>query len=125
MLHSKLPDIGTTIFTVMSRRARELGAINLGQGFPDYAIDPRLAQLVTQAMSEGYNQYALMEGVPGLREQISVKISVTHGIAFHPDTEITITLGATEALFCAIQAIVGPGDEAIVPTIPTIRRSAW
>ena len=114
MLHSKLPDIGTTIFTVMSRRARELGAINLGQGFPDYAIDPRLAQLVTQAMSEGYNQYALMEGVPGLREQISVKISVTHGIAFHPDTEITITLGATEALFCAIQAIVGPGDEAIV-----------
>jgi methionine aminotransferase len=114
MLHSKLPDIGTTIFTVMSRRARELGAINLGQGFPDYAIDPRLAQLVTQAMSEGYNQYALMEGVPGLREQIAVKINATHGLNFDPATEITITLGATEALFCAIQAIVGPGDEAIV-----------
>ena len=114
MLHSKLPDIGTTIFTVMSRRARELGAINLGQGFPDYAIDPRLAQLVAQAMSEGYNQYALMEGVPGLREQIAVKINATHGINFDPATEITITLGATEALFCAIQAIVGPGDEAIV-----------
>ncbi len=114
MLHSKLPDIGTTIFTVMSRRARELGAINLGQGFPDYAIDPRLAQLVAQAMSEGYNQYALMEGVPGLREQIAVKINATHGLNFDPATEITITLGATEALFCAIQAIVGPGDEAIV-----------
>jgi methionine aminotransferase len=114
MLHSKLPDIGTTIFTVMSRRARELGAINLGQGFPDYDIDPRLAQLVTQAMSEGYNQYALMEGVPGLREQIAVKINATHGLNCDPATEITITLGATEALFCAIQAIVGPGDEAIV-----------
>lgn len=114
MLHSKLPDIGTTIFTVMSRRARELGAINLGQGFPDYAIDPRITQLVSQAMGEGYNQYALMEGAAALREAISAKITACHVVSFDPASEITITLGATEALFCAIQAVVGAGDEAIV-----------
>lgn len=114
MLHSKLPDIGTTIFTVMSRRARELGAINLGQGFPDYDIDPRLTQLVEQAMRDGHNQYALMEGLPRLREQISARISTTRGIAVDADAEITITLGATEAIFCAIQATVAAGDEAIV-----------
>ena len=113
-LRSKLPDVGTTIFTLMSRRARELGAINLGQGFPDYAIDPRLSELVAQAMRDGYNQYALMEGAPDLRKQISAKLALTHDGTFDPDSEITITLGATEAIFCAIQAMVSAGDEAIV-----------
>lgn len=113
-LHSKLPDVGTTIFTVMSRRARELGAINLGQGFPDYDIDPRLTDLVAQAMRDGYNQYALMEGAPALRQQISAKLALTHTASFDAETAITITLGATEAIFCAVQAVVSAGDEAIV-----------
>jgi methionine aminotransferase len=111
---SKLPDIGTTIFTVMSRRARELGALNLGQGFPDYDIDPRITQLVTAAMAAGHNQYAPMEGSADLRTQIASKIAACYGIAADPDTEITITLGATEALYSAIQATVGPGDEVIL-----------
>lgn len=113
-LRSKLPDVGTTIFTVMSRRARELGAINLGQGFPDYDIDPRLTDLVAQAMRDGYNQYALMEGAPALRQQISAKLALTHTASFDAETAITITLGATEAIFCAVQAVVSAGDEAIV-----------
>jgi methionine transaminase len=111
---SKLPDIGTTIFTVMSRRARELGALNLGQGFPDYDIDPRIAQLVTAAMAAGYNQYAPMEGSMDLRAQIARKIEICYGVAMDPDTEITITLGATEALYSVIQAVVGPADEVIL-----------
>lgn len=113
-IRSKLPDVGTTIFTVISRRARELGAINLGQGFPDYDTDPRLSELVSQAMREGHNQYALMEGSLNLREQIAAKINATRGIACDLESEVTITLGATEAIFCAIQAMVGPDDEAIV-----------
>ncbi len=113
-LRSKLPDVGTTIFTVMSRRGRELGAINLGQGFPDYDIDPRLSELVAQAMRDGYNQYALMEGAPALRQQISAKLAATHGKHFDADSEITVTVGATEAIFCAVQAVVSAGDEAIV-----------
>lgn len=111
---SKLPDVGTTIFTVMSRRARELGALNLGQGFPDYDIDPRLTGLVAAAMSEGRNQYAPMEGVMELREQIAKKLQLTYGVEANPESEITITLGATEAIYCAVQALVGPGEEAIV-----------
>jgi methionine aminotransferase len=111
---SKLPDIGTTIFTVMSRRARELGALNLGQGFPDYDIDPRIAQMVTAAMTAGYNQYAPMEGSMDLRAQIARKIEICYGIAVDPEREITITLGATEALYSVIQAVVGPGDEVIL-----------
>ncbi len=110
---SKLPDVGTTIFTVMSRRARELGALNLGQGFPDYPIDGRLIELVTQAMAEGHNQYAPMEGVLELRQRISQKLSATYGLAVDPDSQITVTLGATEAIYSAIQSVVGPGDEAI------------
>lgn len=113
-LSSKLPDVGTTIFTVMSRRARELGALNLGQGFPDYEIDPRIAELVAAAMSEGRNQYAPMEGTIELREQIASKLHQSYGVTVNPESEITITLGATEALYCAIQAVVGAGDEAIV-----------
>src|SRR5262245_3180614 len=113
-LHSKLPDVGTTIFTVMSRRARELGALNLGQGFPDYDIDPRITELIAEAMGEGRNQYAPMEGVLELREQIAAKLHMSYGVSVNPETEITITVGGTEALYCAIQAIVGHGDEAIV-----------
>jgi len=110
---SKLPDVGTTIFTVMSRRARELGALNLGQGFPDYDIDPRLAELVAEAMRTGHNQYAPMEGVVALRERIAAKLAVSYGRRVDPESEITITLGATEAIYSAIQASVGPGEEAI------------
>jgi len=111
---SKLPDIGTTIFTVMSRRARELGALNLGQGFPDYDIDPRITQMVTAAMTAGYNQYAPMEGSMELRGQIARKIEICYGVAVDPEAEITITLGATEALYSVIQAVVGPADEVIL-----------
>jgi methionine transaminase len=113
MFRSKLPDVGTTIFTVMSRRARELGALNLGQGFPDYPIDPRLTELVTEAMAQGFNQYAPMEGVLDLRQRIAQKLSASHGLTTNPETEITVTLGATEAIYDAIQAVIGPGDEAI------------
>ena len=113
-LQSKLPDVGTTIFTVMSRRARELGALNLGQGFPDYDIDPRITELTAEAMAEGRNQYAAMEGVLELRQQIAAKLGMSYGVQVDPETEITITLGGTEALYCAVQAIVGHGDEAIV-----------
>ncbi|MGH8179588.1 MAG: methionine aminotransferase [Steroidobacteraceae bacterium] len=110
---SKLPDVGTTIFSVMSRRARELGALNLGQGFPDYDIDPRLAELTGEAMRQGHNQYAPMEGVPELREGIARKLTASYGGDFDPQSQITITLGATEAIFSAVQAVVGPGEEAI------------
>ena len=111
---SKLPDIGTTIFTIMSRRARELSALNLGQGFPDYDIDPRITQLVTAAMTAGHNQYAPMEGSADLRAQIARKIHNCYGVAADPETEITITLGATEALYSVIQATVGTADEVIM-----------
>jgi methionine aminotransferase len=112
-LHSKLPDVGTTIFAVMSRRARELGAINVGQGFPDYAINPRLADLLGEAAREGYNQYAPMEGSIELREEIARKLHRSYGIGVDPEAEVTVTLGATESLFSAIQAVVGPGDEVL------------
>jgi len=98
----------------MSRLATDLGAVNLGQGFPDYPIDPRLAELVHQAMLEGHNQYAPMIGVPLLREQIALKIERYYGVRPDPESQITITLGATEAIFSAIQALVGAGDEVIV-----------
>jgi methionine transaminase len=111
---SKLPDVGTTIFTVMSRRALEEGALNIGQGFPDYAIDPRLAQSLIDAVAQGRNQYAPMEGVPELREQIALKLRRSYAVAIDPQAEITVTCGATEALFDAVQAVIGPGDEAIV-----------
>lgn len=113
MLRSKLPDVGTTIFTVMSRRARELGALNLGQGFPDYDIDPRLAELTGEAMRQGHNQYAPMEGVPELRERIARKLAASYGGDFDPRSQITVTLGATEAIYSAVQAVVGAGEEAI------------
>jgi methionine aminotransferase len=111
---SKLPDVGTTIFTIISRRAEELGAVNLGQGFPDYPIDPLLTDLVGEAMRSGHNQYAPMAGVPALLEQIAVHLQRRHGIAVDPQREITVTLGATEGIFSAIAALVGPGDEVLV-----------
>ncbi len=110
---SKLPDVGTTIFTIVSRRARELGALNLGQGFPDYDIDPRLAEWVGRAMRDGHNQYAPMEGLMELREAIARKLARVYGLKVDPHSEITVTLGATEAIYCGIQALVGPGDEVI------------
>jgi methionine transaminase len=111
---SKLPDVGTTIFTVISRRAEELGAVNLGQGFPDYPIDPLLTELVGDAMRAGLNQYAPMAGVPALLEQIASNLQRRHGVAVDSGTQITITLGATEGIFSAIAALVGPGDEVLV-----------
>src|SRR2546429_2971364 len=97
----------------MSRRARELDALNLGQGFPDYDIDPRLTELVAAAMSAGHNQYAPMEGLPALRERIAAKLLAVYGLSVDAESEITITLGATEAIFSAGQAVIGAGDEAI------------
>ncbi|MGO9513129.1 MAG: methionine aminotransferase [Steroidobacteraceae bacterium] len=111
---SKLPDVGTTIFTVISRRALEEGALNIGQGFPDYPVDPRLAESLVDAVAEGHNQYAPMEGVIALREQIALKLKTSYAIEFDPRAEITVTCGATEALYDSIQAVVGPGDEAVI-----------
>ena len=112
-LRSKLPDVGTTIFTVMSRRARELKALNLGQGFPDYDIDPRLTELVAAAMTQGHNQYAPMEGLGPLRERIAAKLAMSYGLTVDAESQITVTVGATEAIYSAVQAVVGVGDEAI------------
>ena len=112
-MRSKLEDVGTTIFTVMSRRARELDALNLGQGFPDYEIDPRLTELVAAAMKAGHNQYAPMEGLPALRQRIAAKLSASYGLQVDPETEVTVTLGATEAIYSAVQALIGAGDEAL------------
>ena len=112
-MRSKLEDVGTTNFTVMSRRARELDALNLGQGFPDYDIDPRLTELVAAAMKAGHNQYAPMEGLPALRQRIAAKLSASYGLQVDPETQVTVTLGATEAIYSAVQALIGAGDEAL------------
>jgi methionine aminotransferase len=111
---SKLPDVGTTIFTVISRRAEELGAVNLGQGFPDYPVDPRLIELVTAAMQSGFNQYAPMAGLPALQQCIAADVQRRYARKVDASTEITITVGATEAIFSALLALVGQGDEVIV-----------
>lgn len=113
-LTSKLPNVGTTIFTVMSALAREHGAINLAQGFPDFESSEKLTQLVCEYMQKGYNQYAPMPGVPALRERIAEKISNMYGISVHPEEEITVTAGATQALFSTIATFVRPGDEVII-----------
>jgi methionine aminotransferase len=109
-----LPDVGTTIFTVMSRRASELGAVNVGQGFPDYTIDPGLAECVTEAVAAGFNQYAPMEGSLPLRAAIVAKIRAAGGRRVDPETELTVTCGGTESIYSAIQAVIAAGDEAIV-----------
>ncbi len=113
-LQSKLPQVGTTIFTVMSALAAEHKAVNLGQGFPDFDCDPQLVEAVSQAMQQGKNQYPPMPGVPVLREAVADKIAALYQHAYNPDSEITITAGATQAILTIILAFVHPGDEVIV-----------
>jgi methionine transaminase len=113
-LRTKLPAVGTTIFTVMSALAAEKGAVNLGQGFPDFDCDPKLVQAVTDAMTRGLNQYPPMTGVPALREAVAVKLEAMYGRKYDPAAEITITAGATQAIITAVLAVVRPGDEVIV-----------
>jgi methionine transaminase len=111
---SRLPNVGTTIFTVMSALAAQKGAVNLGQGFPDFACDPRIVDAVTVAMREGHNQYPPMAGVAPLRQAIAAKIDRLYGRQYDADREITVTAGATQALLTAILCSVHPGDEVIV-----------
>jgi methionine aminotransferase len=114
MRPSKLPHIGTTIFTVVSERARELGAVNLAQGFPDFDAPGKLKDLVAYHVAAGHNQYAPMMGLPALREQIALKLGASYGRAPDAEGEITITLGATEGIFSAVLALVHQGDEVIL-----------
>ena len=113
-VQSKLPHVGTTIFTVMSKLAQECGAINLSQGFPDFPIDERLSALVNAAMGAGHNQYAPMPGLSSLRNAIADKVQRLYGYAYDPEGEVTITAGATQAIFTALAAVVHPGDEVII-----------
>jgi methionine aminotransferase len=113
-LNSKHPNMGTTIFSVMSALAAEAGAVNLGQGFPDFECDPLLVQQVTQAMQEGLNQYPPMPGALPLREAVSTKIENLYGRHYNPQTEITVTAGATQAILTILLAVVHPGDEVVV-----------
>jgi methionine aminotransferase len=113
-IHSKLPDLGLTIFSVMSALAQEKNAVNLGQGFPDFGCDPALIEAVSVAMQTGHNQYPPMTGVPVLREQIAAKIARLYGHRYDAHREITITAGATQALLTILLAAVGKGDEVIV-----------
>jgi methionine aminotransferase len=113
-LTSKLPTVGTTIFTVMSKLAADLGAINLSQGFPDFDCDPALVDAVATHMRDGRNQYAPMQGVLALRQAIAVKFNELYCAAYDPETEVTVTSGGTEAIFDAVAAVVHPGDEVIV-----------
>ncbi|MCC6724850.1 MAG: aminotransferase class I/II-fold pyridoxal phosphate-dependent enzyme [Saprospiraceae bacterium] len=114
LLSSKLPGVGTSIFTVMSAMAAEHGAINLAQGFPDFDCSDRLKGLVEKYMQQGYNQYAPMPGVPALRRVLAEKIKSLYGLTVDPDTEITITSGATQAIYTAISAFIRPDDEVIL-----------
>ncbi|EPJ80844.1 putative aminotransferase [Pseudomonas sp. CFII64] len=114
MITSKLPNVGTTIFTVMSQLAAETGAINLSQGFPDFDGPQALRDALSRHVAEGHNQYAPMTGLPALRQQVAAKIARSYGRKVDPETEITITPGATQAIFCAIQTVVQPGDEVII-----------
>ncbi|PLK47033.1 aminotransferase class I/II-fold pyridoxal phosphate-dependent enzyme [Uliginosibacterium sp. TH139] len=113
-IQSKLPAVGTTIFSVMSALAAEHGAINLSQGFPDYPCDPALLEALAAAAHAGHNQYAPMAGLPALRAVIAAKLQLQHGIAVDADSEITVTAGATQALFTAIACVLQAGDEAIL-----------
>ncbi len=113
-LFSKLPDVGITIFTVMSKLAADHGAINLSQGFPDFEAPAELIEGVSHYMRRGHNQYAPMQGVPLLRQRIAEKVALLYGATIDPESDITVTSGATEALYAAISAVVRPGDEVIV-----------
>ena len=112
--HSKLPNVKTTIFTTVGNLSRKHGALDLSQGFPNFEADPKLIHLVSSAMKAGHNQYASMQGYFGLREMISQKIEKLHGRKYDPEKEITVTVGATQAIFTAVTAFVHPGDEVIV-----------
>ncbi len=113
-MNSKLPQVSTTIFTVMSKLASQHDAINLSQGFPNFGASPKLIDLVTQAMQKGYNQYAPMPGLPSLREIIAHKTNSLYASNYNPETEVTVTSGATQAIFTIIATFVHPGDEVIV-----------
>lgn len=113
-LQSKLPAVGTTIFTVMSALAAEVGAVNLGQGFPDFHCDPMLLIAMQEAMAAGHNQYPPMAGVPALREAVISKVASIYGAKYDANTEVTITAGATQALQTALTSVVHPGDEVII-----------
>ncbi|CAM5184386.1 Methionine aminotransferase OS=Castellaniella defragrans OX=75697 GN=HNR28_003579 PE=4 SV=1 [Castellaniella defragrans] len=113
-LRSKLPNVGDTIFSEMTLLSKEYQAINLGQGYPDYQPDSALLQAITDAMLEGHNQYAPMAGVPALREAIATKVRGQHGHSYDPNTEVTVTSGASEALMTTFQALVHQGDEVIL-----------
>jgi methionine aminotransferase len=114
MIKSKLPRVGTTIFTTMSALATEAGALNLSQGFPDFDAPSGLTEAMAKAVRDGYNQYAPMAGLPALREQIAQHIQRFRGIDCDPESEITVLPGATEGIFCAVMASVNPGDEVLV-----------
>ncbi|MCM4167916.1 Methionine aminotransferase [Arenibacter antarcticus] len=111
---SKLPNVKTTIFTTMGQLALEHNALNLSQGFPNFEPDPELINLVTKAMKEGYNQYAPMAGLMALREGIAQKMEELYGRSYDPDTDVTVTVGATQAIFTIITAFIGSGDEVVV-----------
>lgn len=111
---SKLPEVSTTIFTIMSSLAAKHNAINLSQGFPNFETNKKLIDLVTIGMQKGYNQYAPMAGLLSLREAISEKTNILHNKYYHPETEITITSGATQAIFTIISAFINSGDEVII-----------
>jgi methionine aminotransferase len=111
---SRLPNVGTTIFTVMSALATQKGAVNLGQGFPDFACDPRIVDAVSNAMRDGHNQYPPMAGAASLRHAISEKIERLYGRQYDAEREITVTAGATQAILTAILCCVHPGDEVVV-----------
>ncbi|WP_152225330.1 pyridoxal phosphate-dependent aminotransferase [Pseudomonas sp. SCB32] len=114
MLTSKLPNVGTTIFTRMSQLAAECGALNFSQGFPDFDSPAPLLEAVARHVMAGHNQYSPMTGLPALREQVAAKVAGLYGRNVSADTEVTIVPGATEGIFCAVQALIRPGDEAIV-----------
>jgi methionine aminotransferase len=129
LVASKLPDVGTSIFSVMTRLANEHGAINLSQGFPDFDCDPALVDAVSAAMRAGHNQYAPMPGVLALREAIAAKVSLCYGATYDPATEVVVTSGATAGLYATLTALVQPGDEVVLfepcydSYVPVIRLS--
>jgi methionine aminotransferase len=113
-IESKLPNVGTTVFTVMSALAVKHGAVNLGQGFPDFDCDPQLQRLLAEAVAAGHNQYAPMAGVAALREAVAAKAARLYGRRYDAEREVTVTAGATQAIMAAVLAVVRPGDEVVV-----------
>ena len=113
-IKSKLPDVGTTIFTEMSVLAQQHAAINLGQGFPDFLMSAELVAFVSEAMQQGYNQYIHMNGYMPLRETLAEKVEYLYKGQINPDTEITVTPGGTYALYTALTTILQPGDEVVI-----------